>query len=79
MVFTKTICTVLTFAALSARNSCVKAFAVLFSALTLFTVAPFSLMPRMLKLVADIFLSLLYLMLMSLVIATAITIAVLCA
>lgn len=79
MVFTKTICTVLAFATLSARNPCVKAFAVLFSALTLFTIASFSLMPRMLKLVADIFLSLLYLMLMSLVIATAITIAVLCA
>ena len=79
MVFADTICTILTFTALSARNPCVEAFTILFLALTFLTVASFALMSRMQQLVLYVLLCLLDLVLMSLVIATSIAIAILCA
>ena len=68
MAFTGAIGTILTFATLSASDPRVKALAVLFLALTLFTVAALSLMPGMLQLVTDAFPCLLYLVLMNLII-----------
>ena len=77
MVFTDTIRTILTFTALTARNPCVEAFAILFLTLTFLTVASFTLMSCMQQLVFYVLLCLFDLMLMTLIIATAIAIAIL--
>lgn len=76
MVFADSVGAILAFAALSAGDACVEAFAVLFLALALLAVAAPALMFGMLQLMAQVVPGLLDLVLVGLVVAAAVAVAV---
>ena len=79
MVFADTVGAILALTGLSAGDACVEAFAVLFLTLTLLAVAAPALMLGMLQLMTQVVPGFLDLVLVSLVVATAIAVAIISA